>query len=98
MARFARIISGFPNSTPFCESRFGAPKIVNRRFEAIRANRSNVMKTGFCLRIDSRCESLGHLRRCVRVQGRGREVWMGVATSIKKADRAELLVADLQTL
>ena len=28
----------------FSESRFGGPKIANRRFEAIRANRSHVMK------------------------------------------------------
>ena len=28
----------------FCESRFGALTLANRRFEAIRANRSNVMK------------------------------------------------------
>ena len=33
----------------FCESRFGGLKIANRRFEAIRANRSHVMKIGvFC--------------------------------------------------
>ena len=30
----------------FCESRFGA-KIVNRKFEAIRVNRSNVMNIVF---------------------------------------------------
>ena len=36
-----------PNSL-FC-SRFGAPEIANRRFEAIRANHSNVV-----MRIDSR--------------------------------------------
>ena len=36
----------------FCESRFGGLKIANRRFEAIRANRSNVMKYGFF------CESI----------------------------------------
>ena len=29
---------------PFRESRFGAQKIANRTFEAIRANRPNVMK------------------------------------------------------
>ena len=28
----------------FCESRFGALKLANRRFEAIRVNRSNVVK------------------------------------------------------
>ena len=33
----------------FCESRLGALKIANRRFEAIRANRSNVMKMGIFL-------------------------------------------------
>ena len=37
----------------FCESRLGALKIANRRFEEIRANRSNVMNIGFFLRIDS---------------------------------------------
>ena len=48
-------------------------KFANRRLEAIRANRSHVMKTGAFLRIDaresihanrpdSRCESPGHLR------------------------------------
>ena len=63
----------------FCESRFGGggggPKTTNRRFEAIRANCSRVMKIVvffFFLRInsresshanrpDSRCESPGHL-------------------------------------
>ena len=56
----------------FCESRFGGLKIVNRRFEAIRANRSHVMKVEAFLRIDlresirtnrldSRCESQRHL-------------------------------------
>ena len=38
----------FPNWTFFfCELRFGELKIANRRFEAIRANRSHVMKIGF---------------------------------------------------
>ena len=52
----------------FCESRFGGPKRVNCRFEAIRANRSHVMKTGFFFcesiranRPHSCCESPGHL-------------------------------------
>ena len=56
----------------FCESCFGGLKIANRGFEAIRANRSQVMKMGAFLRIDSResiranrpdscCESPGHL-------------------------------------
>ena len=50
-----------------CESRFGGLKVANRRFEAIRANRSHVMKIGvFCEstrpnRPDSCCESPGHL-------------------------------------
>ena len=86
MARFARIDSQIranrlilanrfrvPELNPFLgESRFGGPKIANRRFEAIRANPSRVMKIGVFLRIhsresiranrpDSRCESLGHL-------------------------------------
>ena len=38
----------------FCESCFGGLKIANRRFEAIHANRSHVMKIGAFLRIDSR--------------------------------------------
>ena len=59
----------------FCESRFGVggAKIANRRFEAIRANRSHLMKIDVSLRIDlresmranrtdSRCELPGHLR------------------------------------
>ena len=86
MARFARIDSQiranrlilairFRALEPeplFCESRFGGAKIANRRFEAIRANRSHVLKIGLFLRIDlresirtnrpdSRCESPGHL-------------------------------------
>ena len=61
MARFARIDSQIranrlilanwfrvPELNPFlCESRFGGLKIENRRFEAIRANRSHVLKIGF---------------------------------------------------
>ena len=39
---------------PFLRIAFQVLKIANRRFEAIRANRSNVMKIGFLLRIDSR--------------------------------------------
>ena len=66
MARFARLDSQIranglrvPELNPFfCESSFGALKIVNRRFEAIRANRSNIMKIRFSAnrfaRIDSR--------------------------------------------
>ena len=38
----------------FCESHFERLKIANRRFEAIRANRSHIMKIGGFLRIDSR--------------------------------------------
>ena len=84
MARFARIDSQIranrlilanrfriPNWTPSC---FVGIKIANRGFEAIRANRSHVMKIGVFLRIDSResiranrpdsrCESPVHLRR-----------------------------------
>ena len=64
-----------PELNPFfCESRFWGTKSVNRRFEAIRANRSNVVKIGGFLRIDSHvsihtnrsdscCESPGHLRK-----------------------------------
>ena len=68
MARFARIDSQIranrlilanlfrvPELNPLlCESRFEGLKIANRGFEAIRANRSHVMKTGVSLRIDSR--------------------------------------------
>ena len=86
MARFARIDSQIranrlilatpfkvPELNPlFCESRFRALNIANHSFEAIRSNRSHVMKIGASLRIDSResihanrldsrCESLGHL-------------------------------------
>ena len=78
MARFARIDSreSFQDSRaePFvCELLFGGLNIANdRRFEAIRANRSGVMKVGFAQQInlresihtnrpDSRCESLGHV-------------------------------------
>ena len=44
-----------PKLNPFfCESRFRGLTIANRRFEAIRANRSHVVKIGFFLRIDSR--------------------------------------------
>ena len=57
MARFARIDSQIganrlrvPGLNPFFrESQFGALKVANRRFEAIRANRLNVMKIGFFL-------------------------------------------------
>ena len=44
----------------FGESGFGGQKNANRRFEAIRENRSHVMKIGVFLRSDSR-ESVGHL-------------------------------------
>ena len=69
MAPFARIDSQIranflilanrfrvPELNPFfCESHFGGQKIANRRFEAIRANRSNVMKMGgFSANFDSR--------------------------------------------
>ena len=46
---------GVPELNPLSwESRFGALKAVNRRFEAIRANPSSPMKVGAFLRIDSR--------------------------------------------
>ena len=44
----------------FCELRFGALTLANRRFEAIRANHSNVMKIGFS------CESI-HANRFARI-------------------------------
>ena len=52
MARFARMDLQIrahqaqgPRAEPFfCEPRFGALKIANRRFEVIRANRSDGMK------------------------------------------------------
>ena len=61
MARFARINSQIRShrrilANPFrvaelnpffCESLFAELKIANRRFEAIGANRSHVMKIGF---------------------------------------------------
>ena len=57
---------------PCFESRFRGVKLANRRFDAMRANRSHVMKIAGFLRIDScesiranrpdsRCESPGHL-------------------------------------
>ena len=80
MARFARIDSQIranrlilanrfrvPELSPFFANRAsGGLKIANRRFEAIRANRSHVMKRGFFfLRIDS-CESLRFALRIAR--------------------------------
>ena len=59
------------------------PKIANRRFKAILANRSHMLKIGVFLRIDSResiranrpdsrCESPGHLsRRFTALEGAG---------------------------
>ena len=42
---------GFPELNPlfFCEARFGALRIANRRFEAIRVNRSNMKNRDFSL-------------------------------------------------
>ena len=79
IARFSRIVSGLPGPNPFFANRFlggGGLKIANRRFEAIRANRSHFMKIGVFLRIDLResihvnrpdslCESLGRLRAAI---------------------------------
>ena len=87
MARFARMNSQIRTNRLILANRFrvpeldpflrisirGAKKIANRRFEAIRANRSHVMNIGVLLRIDlresirangpdSHCESPGHLR------------------------------------
>ena len=75
MARFARIDSQIRANRLILANRFRVPelnpfvrialrggggvKIANRRFEAIRANRSHVMKIDFLLRIDSP----GHLRQ-----------------------------------
>ena len=43
------VIAQAPNNEPlFCESRFGGLKIVNRRFEALRVNRSHVIKNSVC--------------------------------------------------
>ena len=66
IAWFSRIVSGFPNWIPFFRIALrrggGRAKIANRRFEAIRANRSHAMKIG-CFsanrfaRIDSQRES-----------------------------------------
>ena len=43
---------GSRTEPPFCKLRFGGGglKVANRRFEAIRANRSHVMKRGFSIR------------------------------------------------
>ena len=96
MARFARIDSQIranrlilanrfrdPELNPFFANRAsGGLKIANRRFEAIGANRSHVMKIRIFLRIhsrqsihanrpDSRCESPGHLRSLLRTSGVG---------------------------
>ena len=63
-----------PELNPFLANRAsGCLKIANRRFEAIRANRSHVMRIGGFLRIDS-CESIranrpGHLRSTVCILG-----------------------------
>ena len=65
MAWFAWIVSGFPpNWAPFCQSRFGAKRTVNRRFRTIRANRW--ILGAFCEsiranRFDLRCELPGDL-------------------------------------
>ena len=53
----------------FCESRFGGLKIANRRFEAIRANRSNFVKIGVFLRIDSRESIRAIARFALRIAG-----------------------------
>ena len=57
-------ISGFPNRTPSLRIAFRGTKTANRRFEAIRTNRSNVMRIESIRanRPDSRCESPDHLR------------------------------------
>ena len=47
------MVSGFSSERLSCESRFGQLKKVNRRFEAIRANRSHVMKIG-CFSVNLR--------------------------------------------
>ena len=82
MARFARIDSQIRADRLILANRFRVPelnpffanraseglKFANRRFEAIRANRSHVMKIGFLFcesiranRPDLRCELPGHL-------------------------------------
>ena len=43
-----------PELNPLFANRASGLTIANRRFEAIRANRSHVMKIGVFLRIDSR--------------------------------------------
>ena len=93
MARFARIDSQIranrlilancfrvPEPNPFFANRaLWGLKIANRRFEAIRVNRSRVLKMGVFLRIDSResicanrpdsrCESPGHLSRGFQIK------------------------------
>ena len=54
-----------PKMNFFFAISFGAQKIANRRFEAIRAIRSNGMNIGFLLRIDSR----EALRFALRIAG-----------------------------
>ena len=74
MARFARIDLQIRANRLILANRFRVPelnpllKIANRRFEAIRANRSHAMIFFFFCesirgnRPDLRCESPGHLR------------------------------------
>ena len=77
MARFARIkvaeLSPF-----FCESRIGAIKIANRRFEAIRANRSNVMRI---IKVANRFTQIAPIRvadrRTIYVPGTSRNLDAG---------------------
>ena len=65
-----------PDLNPFfCESRFGGAQ-TNRRFKAIRANRSHTMEIGFFLRIDS-CESIRANRRDSRCESPRAEVKCG---------------------
>ena len=83
MARFARIVSGLPNlsclTSLCCESRFGALRISNRRFEVIRTNRSNVMTIGGLLRIDS-SESP---RSALRTAGQSKDEKTGAQVATK---------------
>ena len=70
---FSRIVSGFPNRTPFLRiALLGGLKLANHRFEAVRANRSHVMKrVFFFLWIDS-CESP---RFALRIAGPSKCLW-----------------------
>ena len=79
IAWFMRIVSGFPNWTPFCANCvLAAMSIVNRTFEEIRANRSNVAKRGFfCESIRANQFARLRIARPSKVLGSPSRVFMG---------------------